>query len=51
MRNRVTVPAHATALGVPAVMKLDACDESVTVASAALYVANARHYREGLREL
>lgn len=51
VRNRATVPAHATALGVPAVMKLDTCDESVTVASATLYAANARHYREGLREL
>ena len=51
VRNRDTVPARSTALGVPAVMKLETCDESVAVASATLYAANARRYRDELREL
>ena len=32
-------------------IKLDSCDEAVAVASAALYAANARRYREELRRL
>lgn len=51
VRNGMVVPANAMALGVPASLKLDACSEEVTVASAALYVANARRYRAELRKL
>jgi carbonic anhydrase/acetyltransferase-like protein (isoleucine patch superfamily) len=51
VRNRMEVPANAMALGVPAQLKLDSCNESVAVASAALYVANARRYRAELRKL
>jgi hypothetical protein len=39
------------ALGVPAQNKLDACSDVATVASAQLYVANARRYRAELRKL
>jgi carbonic anhydrase/acetyltransferase-like protein (isoleucine patch superfamily) len=51
VRNGMEVPANAMALGVPAVLKLDACSEDETVASAALYVANARRYRTELRRI
>jgi carbonic anhydrase/acetyltransferase-like protein (isoleucine patch superfamily) len=51
VRNRMEVPANALAVGVPAVIKPDASDESLIVASAALYVANAARYKEELRAL
>jgi carbonic anhydrase/acetyltransferase-like protein (isoleucine patch superfamily) len=51
VRNRMEVPANAMALGVPASLKLDSCNEDVAVASAALYAANGRHYRNELRKL
>jgi hypothetical protein len=45
------VPANALAVGVPAVIKLDASTEELIVASAALYVGNAARYKKELREL
>ena len=51
VRNRMEVPANAMALGVPASLKLDSCNEAVAVASAALYVANARRFRAELRKI
>ena len=51
VRNRMEVPGNAMALGVPAQNKLDACSDVATVASAQLYVANARRYRAELRKL
>jgi carbonic anhydrase/acetyltransferase-like protein (isoleucine patch superfamily) len=51
VRNRMDVPANALAVGVPAVIKLDASDEQHIVASAALYVGNAARYKKELREL
>ena len=51
VRNKMEVPINAMALGVPASIKLDSCDEAVALASAALYAANARRYREELRRL
>jgi len=51
VRNGMEVPRNAMALGVPASLKLDAGSEEVTLASAALYVANARRYRAELRRL
>jgi carbonic anhydrase/acetyltransferase-like protein (isoleucine patch superfamily) len=51
VRNRMDVPANALAVGVPAVIKLDASTEELIVASAALYVGNAARYKKELREL
>ena len=51
VRNKMEVPMNAMVLGVPASIKLDSCDEAVALASAALYAANARRYREELRRL
>ena len=51
VRNRTDVPANALAVGVPAVIKLDASGEDGIVANAALYVANARRYKDDLRTL
>jgi carbonic anhydrase/acetyltransferase-like protein (isoleucine patch superfamily) len=51
VRNRMEVPANAMALGVPAVLKLDSCNDAVALASAALYASNGRRYREELRKL
>jgi carbonic anhydrase/acetyltransferase-like protein (isoleucine patch superfamily) len=51
VRNRMDVPANALAVGVPAAIKLDASDEEVIMASAALYVGNAARYKKELREL
>jgi carbonic anhydrase/acetyltransferase-like protein (isoleucine patch superfamily) len=51
VRNRMEVPANAMALGVPAQLKLDSCNESVALASAALYAANGRRYKAELRKL
>jgi carbonic anhydrase/acetyltransferase-like protein (isoleucine patch superfamily) len=51
VKNGMEVPGNAMALGVPASIKLDACSDSVAVASAALYAANARRYKAELRKL
>jgi carbonic anhydrase/acetyltransferase-like protein (isoleucine patch superfamily) len=51
VRNRMEVPANAMALGVPAQLKLDSCNESVALTSAALYAANGRRYKAELRKL
>jgi carbonic anhydrase/acetyltransferase-like protein (isoleucine patch superfamily) len=51
VRNRMEVPSNAMALGVPASIKLDTCSDSVAVASATLYAANARRYKAELRKL
>ena len=51
VRNRMDVPANALAVGVPATIKLDASNEEVIMASAALYVGNAARYKKELREL
>jgi carbonic anhydrase/acetyltransferase-like protein (isoleucine patch superfamily) len=51
VRNKMVVPANAMALGVPAVMKLDSCNEDVAVAAAALYASNGRRFRDELRRL
>jgi carbonic anhydrase/acetyltransferase-like protein (isoleucine patch superfamily) len=51
VRNRMDVPANALAVGVPAVIKLDASNEEVIIASAALYVGNAARYKNELRQL
>jgi len=51
VRNRMDVPANALAVGVPATIKLNASNEELILASAALYVDNAARYKEELREL
>jgi carbonic anhydrase/acetyltransferase-like protein (isoleucine patch superfamily) len=51
VRNRMDVPANSLAVGVPAVVKLDASSEEGIAANAALYVANARRYKKELREI
>jgi carbonic anhydrase/acetyltransferase-like protein (isoleucine patch superfamily) len=51
VRNRMEVPANALALGVPAVVRLDASDQESIAASAASYVANAQWYKKDLRQL
>jgi len=51
VRNKMEVPANAMALGVPATIKLDSCNDAVAVASAELYASNGRRYREELRKL
>jgi len=51
VRNRMVVPENALAVGVPATIRADQSDPSAIEASAALYVANARRYREELRPL
>ncbi len=51
VRNRTEVPAHALAVGVPAVIKVDASDPALIRHSADLYVGNARRYRAELREV
>lgn len=51
VRNRTEVPPRALAVGVPATIKADASDPELTRHSAELYVANARRYRQELREL
>jgi len=51
VRNGMEVPANAMALGVPAVLKLMRAVKTRPVASAALYVANARRYRTELRRI
>jgi carbonic anhydrase/acetyltransferase-like protein (isoleucine patch superfamily) len=51
VRNKMEVPANAMALGVPATLKLDSCNEDVAVADAALYASNGRRFRDELRRL
>ena len=51
VRNRMDVPANALAVGVPATVKPDASSEELIVASARLYVDNARRYKSELRRL
>ena len=51
VRNRSDVPANALAVGVPAVIKLDASGEDSIVENAASYVANASWYKKELRRL
>jgi len=51
VRNRMEVPENALAVGVPASIKPEGSDPASIAAGAALYVWNAKRYREGLREL
>jgi carbonic anhydrase/acetyltransferase-like protein (isoleucine patch superfamily) len=51
VRNRMDVPANALAVGVPAIIKLDASGEDAIVGNAASYVANAQWYKRELRAL
>jgi carbonic anhydrase/acetyltransferase-like protein (isoleucine patch superfamily) len=51
VRNRTEVPANALAVGVPAVIKLEASGEDSIVENAATYVANASWYKKELRRL
>jgi len=51
VRNRTEVPKNAMALGVPATLRLDSCNESVALASAALYAENGRRYKAELKKL
>jgi len=51
VRNKMEVPANSSALGVPAQIRAGTSEESVAVASAALYAENARRFREELRRL
>jgi len=49
--NRTEVPAYAQALGIPARMRLDAVPEGAFDEAVQMYAANARRYREQLRQL
>ncbi|HEU0102994.1 MAG TPA: gamma carbonic anhydrase family protein [Mycobacteriales bacterium] len=49
--NRIEVPSHAMALGVPAKMRLDLVPEGAFADAATMYVENGRHYREQLRRV
>ena len=51
VRNRMDVPANALAVGVPAIIKVDASGSDSIVENAATYVANAHWYQRELREL
>jgi len=51
VRNRTEVPERALAVGVPASIKPEASDVQAIADGAALYVANARRYKEALRAL
>ena len=51
VRNRTEVPENALAVGVPATIKEGASDRAAIAEAVALYVANARRYREQLRRL
>jgi carbonic anhydrase/acetyltransferase-like protein (isoleucine patch superfamily) len=51
VRNRMDVPANALAVGVPAIIKLDASSEEGILVNAASYVANGARYKKELREL
>jgi len=49
VRNRTEVPERALAVGVPASIKPEASDIQAIADGAALYVDNARRYKEALR--
>lgn len=49
--NRVEVPAFATAMGVPAKMRLDAVPEGAFVSAVDMYVANGQRYKTDLKRL
>ncbi len=51
VRNRTHVPARALVVGVPGVVRADASSPGAILANAAMYVENARRYREELRPL
>ncbi|MBW4030070.1 MAG: gamma carbonic anhydrase family protein [Acidobacteria bacterium] len=51
VRNRTRVPANSLVVGVPGQVRLDASSEAPIVENAAMYVLNARRYREELRRL
>ena len=51
VRNRTHVPANSLVVGVPGQVRPDASSEAPIVENAAMYVANARRYREQLRRL
>lgn len=51
VRNRDVVPEGALAVGVPATIKEGASSAALIERSAAVYVANARRYRDDLRLL
>ncbi len=51
VRNRTEVPERALAVGVPASIKPEASDVQAIAEGAALYVENARRYKEALRVL
>jgi carbonic anhydrase/acetyltransferase-like protein (isoleucine patch superfamily) len=51
VRNGTDVPTNAMALGVPAELRLDSCNEAVALASAALYAQNGRRYKAELKKL
>jgi carbonic anhydrase/acetyltransferase-like protein (isoleucine patch superfamily) len=51
VRNLMEVPANAAAMGVPASIRLNFSNEEEIAMMAALYVANAKRYRDELRLL
>jgi carbonic anhydrase/acetyltransferase-like protein (isoleucine patch superfamily) len=51
VRNRTHVPANALVVGVPGQVRLDASSPEAIVANAAMYVDNARRYRNELRRI
>ncbi len=51
VRNRTIVPERALAVGIPATIKPEASDTGAIAEGAALYVANARRYKDELRTL
>ncbi len=51
VRNRTHVPANALVVGVPGQIRPDMSSEASIVDNAALYVGNARRYREQLKRL
>ena len=51
VRNRTDVPERALAVGIPASIKPEASDVVAIAEGVALYVANARRYRDELRAL
>ena len=51
VRNRTEIPENALAVGVPATIKPGASDVAAIIEGAALYVKNARWYKEQLRQI
>lgn len=49
--NRAEVPAFATAMGVPAKMRLDAVPEGAFASAVEMYVANGQRYKTDLKRL